>query len=121
MAGRVFANARTRGMLCEAGFDLMRQNYVSVAKSTMIHAPQLEQSALSYSHRVAIFEISRRHSVMLHRSGILPSAVFRCRQNVCQFQFERFFREKFKTDDRQTPTPREVDSRSLAGAHIRTY
>jgi hypothetical protein len=36
MAGRVFANARTRGMLCRAGLDIMGNHYASVAKSTMI-------------------------------------------------------------------------------------
>ena len=35
MAGRVFANARTRWMLCRAGLDMGNQ-YASVAKSTMI-------------------------------------------------------------------------------------
>jgi hypothetical protein len=36
MAGRVFADARTRGMLCRAGLDIMGNQYASVAKSTMI-------------------------------------------------------------------------------------
>jgi hypothetical protein len=36
MAGRVFADARTRGMLCGAGLDIMGNRYASVAKSTMI-------------------------------------------------------------------------------------
>jgi hypothetical protein len=43
VAGRVFANARTRGMLCGAGLDIMGNQYASVAKSTTIHAPQLKQ------------------------------------------------------------------------------
>jgi hypothetical protein len=36
MAGRVFADARTRGMLCRAGLDIMGNQYASVTKSTMI-------------------------------------------------------------------------------------
>ena len=36
MAGRGFATARTRGMLCRAGLDSMGSRYASVSKSTMI-------------------------------------------------------------------------------------
>ena len=43
VAGRVSANARTRGMPCGAGLDIMGNQYASVAKSTTIHAPQLKQ------------------------------------------------------------------------------
>jgi hypothetical protein len=51
MAGRVSANARTRGMPCRAGLGIMGKKYASVAKSTTIHAPQLEQwEAASNSH-----------------------------------------------------------------------
>jgi hypothetical protein len=41
--GRVFASARTRGMPCRAGLGIMGKTYASVAKSTTIRAPRLEQ------------------------------------------------------------------------------
>ncbi len=39
--GRVLANARTRGMLCQcvSGFNLTGKSYAPVAKSTMADAP----------------------------------------------------------------------------------
>ena len=49
--GRVFANRRTRGMLCWAGLDLMGKSRASAAKSTMADSPQLEKcEAPSNSH-----------------------------------------------------------------------
>jgi hypothetical protein len=58
MAGRVFANARMRGMLCGAGLGILGSQCASVAKSTVIHAPRFPTAgateAASKSHRAAM-------------------------------------------------------------------